>query len=231
MLKFLGNGSGFTNSHTNAYFEMEDKIVLIDISMLNIDKFLSIKPYLKDTYVLLTHLHADHVSGLGMLIQYYYYVYKTKLTVVVPWNLEQDVLKLMKIEGVSDEIFNLRLLVSRYGDKKWEEENNWYIEYIQTVHAPELKDKCYSYLLNIDKKIILYTGDTCTLDPYDGIEFDELYADVSARYGSIHLKFDDIKNKLIDISKKAEVYIMHIDDMDKMKQLVKDTPFHIVEVW
>lgn len=35
-LKFLGNGSGFAKSHTEAYFVKDNTIFFLDCSMLNI---------------------------------------------------------------------------------------------------------------------------------------------------------------------------------------------------
>ena len=66
-INFLGNGSGFTNSHTNAYFEKEDDLVLIDLSMINYGKIMDfpLSKY-KNILILITHMHPDHVSWVGM---------------------------------------------------------------------------------------------------------------------------------------------------------------------
>ena len=40
VMNFLGNGSGFSSSHNNAYYVFHDELVLIDLSMLNIQKAL-----------------------------------------------------------------------------------------------------------------------------------------------------------------------------------------------
>ena len=218
-LKFLGNGSGFTDSHTNAFFELENKIILIDISMLNVQKFLKLKPYEKETFVLITHMHDDHISGLAMLIQYYFYVYKKKLRILVPEQLSEDVLIDLTIKGISSDIFILRVLNNNFSFVK---------EVILTTHAPELEGKCFSYLFEIDNKRILYTGDTNTLLPYKNIKnIDEFYVDISYSYGGVHLKYDDIKEDLNSMN--SEVFLMHIDQMDEMKEAIKYTKLKIAK--
>lgn len=220
-LKFLGNGSGFTFGHTNAFFETENKIVLIDISMVNLEKFLSIKPYLKDTYVVITHMHPDHVSGLAMLIQWYYYKFNKKLTVLCKCNeLLLDLNDFLRLQGISSDIYNIKNNISSL---------DCILDVINTEHAPELKN-CYSYIFNVNGRKILYTGDTNTLRPYKDKEYDEIYIDVSVTYGGVHLKFDDVKTELIAMSEKAEVYIMHVDDMAAMKKLIIGTNIKIAEV-
>lgn len=72
-LKFLGNGSGFSNSHTGAYFEKDEDIIFIDYSMLNILKMVELAKNYGNVYVYMTHLHSDHSSGLGLFAQYMYY--------------------------------------------------------------------------------------------------------------------------------------------------------------
>ena len=44
-LKFLGNGSGFTNSHTIAYFiTQSNDLVLIDLSMMHYESITNFPP-------------------------------------------------------------------------------------------------------------------------------------------------------------------------------------------
>ena len=74
MLKFLGNGSGFTPYHNNCYFVEHDDLTFIDLSMLNIEKALDIQSKYKNVSVLVTHMHDDHVSGIGLFAQYLFYV-------------------------------------------------------------------------------------------------------------------------------------------------------------
>ena len=92
-LNFLGCGSGFTDSHNNAFFTTEENdIVFIDLSMLNIRKALKLINGKKDVYLLITHMHDDHVSGLTLFIQYLYYTLGNRiLNIVIPEVLYIDV--------------------------------------------------------------------------------------------------------------------------------------------
>jgi ribonuclease BN (tRNA processing enzyme) len=223
-LKFFGNGSGFTNHHTNAYFETDEEVVLIDCSMLSLEKILKLELYKKPTFLFITHMHDDHVSGISLLIQYYYYVYHQEFTIIVPKTLLNDVVTDLTIKGIPKEAYRIITTYS-WGNRTWFEKE------IPTRHAMELAG-CFGYVFNIEGKKVVYTGDTNTLIPFeDELEdADELYVDVSANYGGVHCKFENVKEQLLEYAKHMDVYIMHIDDMDCMENLVKGTPLKIASM-
>ena len=220
-INFFGNGSGFTFNHTNAYFIKDNDFVLIDCSMINLQKILNKKPYEKDVYLFITHMHDDHVSGATLLIQWFYYVYKKKLNVVVPKNLLDDIKTDFSIKGIDESIYNL------YTDTNINKD--WFVKSIVTKHAPELNNKCFGYVFNINDAKCIYTGDTNTLEPFneDIKDCNELYVDVSAKYGGVHLKYEDVKEKLEEIAENKNVYIMHIDDLELMKTLTQNSKVKI----
>lgn len=206
-LKFLGNGSGFTASHNNAYFVHDNDLVLIDCSLVHFDKFMSmnLKKY-DNIYILITHMHADHVSGLGLLLQYLYYVLGKKGIVVFPRELLSDINMYMKISGVSMNICEIKCAQS--------DDIDWLNGVIPVTHAPELEGKCFGYLLTVGKTKCLYTGDTNSLDIIEAHihDVDEVYVDMSYFYGGVHLKFDDVVEKLMEYSMEASIYLMHLDN-------------------
>ena len=222
-LKFLGNGSGFSKTHNNAFFETKDEFIIIDCSMLNIHKLLELKPYDKETFLFVTHMHDDHVSGIPLLCQYYFYVYKRKLNIIVPKNIYEDMKQELNIKGIDSNIYNL------FDTKQLNKE--WFLDCIATSHAPELENKCFGYIFFIKDKKCVYTGDTNTLEPFKEYinTCEELYIDVSASYGRVHLKYEDIKEDLLKISNEKEIYLMHIDDEIKMNQLIQNTKIKIVK--
>lgn len=225
-IKFLGNGSGFASTHTNAYFIENNTFVILDCSMLNLNKLLKLKPWTYDnSYLFITHMHDDHFSGVNLFIQYYYYVYKTKLNIVVPKELQEDILIEFKLKGISLDICNV-ILTNELNE-------NWFIDKIKTNHALELDGKCFGYEFNINGVHCVYSGDTNTLKPYiDKLTPNtEFYVDVSASYGGVHLKYDDIKDTLFKlVNNNVDIYIMHIDDEIKMRELIKNTKINIVEI-
>jgi len=80
-LHFLGTGSGFSDSHNNAFwiskvkppgFDEEQCLFLIDLSLLNFCKVVKLieEHNLRYVVILLTHLHPDHASGIGTLMNW-----------------------------------------------------------------------------------------------------------------------------------------------------------------
>lgn len=232
-LHFFGNGSGFSGSHTNAYFLSGNNMILIDMSMLNVHKALKkireVKP--ERVCLILTHPHADHVSGIGMLAQHLYYQDKMELDIAMPEPIADDVQNLLYIEGVDGNAYNMILLYP-YGpgmllmnEEKENEDliNSCLLDIIATEHAPELAGKCFGYRFLVNNTQAIYTGDTCCLEDFIPLldehipeyEKTELYVDCSIKYGGVHLKWDDVSDKLKSIAESGvSVYLMHLDDME-----------------
>lgn len=211
-INFLGNGSGFSESHNNAYFVNNQELVLIDLSMTNLFAAKKLMEKYKHISLLLTHMHDDHVSGIMLFSQYCFYVKNIKLSIIVPRAIKKDFLKEMEIKGVSPDIINL-----------YEAEtvnSSWLLKVIPTTHAEELHGKCFGYLLQVNNNKCLYSGDTNNLDTFKEYIPDakEIYLDMSISYGRVHLLWEKEKERILKISKEKEVYLMHIDDMKKMQQ-------------
>ena len=118
MLTFLGRGSAFTDEHNSAFFVENDELVLIDCAMSSFEKLNDMNMTLfKHIYVLVTHTHGDHVSGLGMLIDLMEFSVKTPITVVAPSKeVEADIRYLLRnIEGCADSWYQLRYPHIPYG--------------------------------------------------------------------------------------------------------------------
>lgn len=215
-IKFLGNGSGFGVTHTNAYFYNNNDLIFIDLSMLNRDKAITLvedKP--ENIYIVITHMHDDHFSGIPLFLQYCFYTKGIKPTVVIPKELGNDILIEFKLKGVNPTICNIKVA----DDKSY----TWLKKVIQTTHAPELKDKCFGYMFEVNKKKCLYTGDTCKLEdfiPYIK-EVDEFYVDMSFAYGQVHLLWEDVKFKLQEFAKNHQIYLMHIDEMKQARETLQ----------
>ena len=75
-LHFFGCGSAFNPAmgNTSAWFEMDGCLFLVDCGETVYELLMKrsdLREY-RQIYVLLTHLHADHVGSLGFLISYNY---------------------------------------------------------------------------------------------------------------------------------------------------------------
>ena len=197
-LNFTGSDSGFGDNNNSAYIEINNKLIVIDcgITVFNeLKRKFDFNNY-TDIEIIITHLHNDHAGSLSQFILYLWFVYNKKAKVISSCvNLK----KYLEITGTPDEAYILS-----------NSDNN--IQFIKTEHVKELD--CYGFILKINNKTIIYTGDTKTLTPFLPYmdKTDELYVDVS-KNGGVHLKFDDIIQDLRMIKNRGtNVYLMHIDD-------------------
>ena len=87
-LSFLGNGAAFNfNSNNNcAYFIDKNSLYLIDCGEKIFDRILE-KNLLKNiekVYVLITHLHSDHIGSLEPMMYYMHYFTNIETHVYYP---------------------------------------------------------------------------------------------------------------------------------------------------
>ena len=229
-LKFLGKGAAYCKENNSAYFITKNNdLILIDCPTSSFHKIIkseNLKLY-NNIYIIITHTHSDHIGGLSMLIFYLFYNLNKTVKIIAPTEeLKNDIQTLLTIEGnknnqyeilIENEVCTLR----------------WYKKAILTKHVPELEGKCFGYNLNIDGTNVIYTGDTSIIDPFlDYIHVSsktELYIEASAyKYDAhIYLK-EQLENFQNMIKNGIDVYLMHIDYLDIVKDIVKDTKIKIV---
>lgn len=219
VLNFLGRDSGFGNGHTSAFFFTENKdIVIIDCPISTFQKLrkTDLSTH-SNIYTLITHTHGDHISGLGLFVQHVYFNLHKKVTVVAPsFQVADDIQTLLSIEGNEKEWYNI-ITTNELS------EESWFVTSILTEHAPQLNGKCFGYQLIVSGKVIIYTGDTSTLEPFKPFleHCDELYVDTSVYYGMIHLKLENSLSDFIKLSKNGtKVFLMHLDDVEAAKKMI-----------
>lgn len=202
-LTFIGRDSGFGEKNNSAYFEYQNELYLIDCGFTvfeNIIKKFDFKKYSKINIVI-THLHNDHAGSLSQVILYLWFIHNIKTNVICKCERIKDYLN---ITGTPEESYKI-----------FDELN--ILKFVKTEHVKHLD--AYGFILRINEKRIVYTGDTCTLEPF--MPFldiaDELYVDVS-KFGGAHLKIDDIYGSLHDFKTNGtEIYLMHLDDKNYIK--------------
>ena len=232
LLHFLGNGSAFTSSHTNAFFydrkEKTRDLYFLDLSMLNIRKAWSlVTDDVDQVYVLLTHMHDDHCSGIGIMAEWLYLLHNKKLYIVADRALYKDITVYMKVIGVREEMYQIILPEGMDAEMKAVVR-----QIIPTVHTPLLDKKCFGFHLSIQGTRVIFTGDTATLEtflPYitDGCE---LYSEISYYHGGVHLFWQEQKQLLLTLSKTCSVFLMHLDAPEQMKKEVYGTNIQLAEV-
>ena len=148
-------------------------------------------------------MHNDHAGSLSQFILYLWFVYNKKITV---YSSCKHIKEYLEITGTTAEAYEVK-------------ESASFIEFIKTEHVQELD--AYGFKMNINNKIIVYTGDTKVLEPFIPYldKCDELYVDVS-KNGGVHLKFESILDKLNIIKDcNTKVFLMHIDDKEYISKI------------
>ncbi len=248
MLEFLGRGAAFTDDQNSAFFVDKKDIILLDCPMSSFHKIRKMGPdglihaynskyranqFSDDTpkssisegsegvkfYVIVTHTHGDHVSGIAMLIHFCYYVWKLPVYVITPSDeVKQDLIYLLKrLEGCADDAYSIIMA---------EELDKWGLEAISTTHSPELAGRCFGYKLMIHGKDVIFSGDTCTLKPYEAYlnntKDAEFYVEMAYNKSPVHLCISERLEFLKGLTENGiKVYIMHMDNEEKIGEAIE----------
>lgn len=206
ILTFIGNDSGFGEKNNSAYFERNNELFIIDCGATvfnEIKNRFDFKSY-KNINIIITHLHNDHAGSLSQFILYMWFIYNKKVNVICNC---LHIKEYLEITGTPPESYNIEKSLDN-------------LEFIKTKHTDFLDT--YGFIMDIDNKKILYTGDTANLDsfmPYLN-NINELYIDVS-KFGGAHIKIDDILDILKELkSKNIKIIPMHMDDKEYIKNLL-----------
>lgn len=226
MLKFIGMGSAFNTDlgNNSAFIHKEESFLLIDCGGMVFHRLqeLRLLDGIKDLYVIITHMHSDHVGSLGDLIFYTYYILKNKVTVMYP-NKEYMASFLQSI-GVEADLYHFK------GSSEAELKDRFLgeieIRYIPVSHVETIE--AYGFILNIGQKKIYYSGDANHIPEQISKklkvgEFDSIYQDTCGLdyEGNSHLSFNKLK-QLIDKKDRGRVYCMHLDSHITKEELISE---------
>ena len=208
-LKFVGKGSAFTPSlkNTSAFFVIEDNLFLIDCGESVFGEIWNLNELknCRNIYVLITHLHCDHVGSLASLASYCFYVLNKKIQVIHP---ETTIVTLLKLMGIEEHVYHYdsELLLELPGIS---------VKAIPVDHVNTMQ--CYGYLLEANNVRIFYSGDSYRIPDEILADFlkgaiDFIYQDTSIHTSKSpsHCDIDKLE-LLIPVELRKKVYCMHLN--------------------
>ena len=225
-LNFTGKGSAFYPpfKNTGAYMLSGKALYLIDCgeTMFDVLYHKLDLASIEDVYVILTHMHADHVGSLGTLISYFYCLFNKAIHVIYP---QETIKQLLTLEGITP-------LGYYYHRTLPENPAGLTAVPVEVKHALDMK--YYGYVLSDGTETIYYSGDSSEL-PEDirtrflTGEINRIYHDTSTHDSPnpSHCYYGKME-KWIPREERHRVYCMHLDS--PCEDMLKEKGFSIVEV-
>lgn len=234
MLQFFGRGSAFEKEQNSAFFADQGNLVLLDCPMSAFHRLKEIDPNrltapqkTKKIYILVTHTHCDHTSGIPMLIHYARYVWHLPVVVAAPSPEVMEDLEFLigRLDGCDPASYTLTTADTL---------TEWNTASIPTMHSPSLTGRCFGYSLQIKDHSLVYTGDTCTLEPFlpflqRGVT---LYTEASAIPSPVHLHIHDTLPIFLSLADKGvSIYLMHLDDEAQIQKAIDGTGLKLAPIY
>lgn len=206
---FLGYGAGYNPSlgPTCAFFRQADSLYLLDCGTSALERLVERDAFsgVKNLTVFISHLHADHIGSLGILLDYCWDMLGIKSVLVYP---SEDITSLMSRMGVSAEAY-------RWDDGSLYQagSNGVSVRFLPVQHAPDLP--CYAFLVDAAGDRFYYSGDSNDISEeivqklING-EICRIYQDTASKESAYHCSVGRLCTR-IPKEYRNRVYCMHLD--------------------
>ncbi|GLC80577.1 MBL fold metallo-hydrolase [Lacrimispora brassicae] len=224
-LHFLGSGSAFCPQYknTSAYFELNNDLYLIDCGESVFEALLPLVDFeqYREIYIVITHLHADHVGSLASLVSYNYcMVNKKQVTVIYP---KHTIVELLSLMGIRREYYRYQEAYDG-GSVKFDA--------IPVEHVDNME--CFGYIIEVHGEKVFYSGDSSQLPPslledFLKGEIKTIYHDTSTHDSDhpTHCHYSKLE-ACIPREMRKRVFCMHLDS--DCKELLEGKGFSVVSV-
>ena len=216
-LKFLSIG-GATNVELGgncAYLKHKDTLLLIDCCEDAAKKIFErdILKNINHLYIVLTHMHFDHVAGIGTLIWFCNFRLNIKPKIIINSNkFKKTLTKFLKLGGVSTKYIE-------FINQKDLSIDNLSLETQKTNHSDKLE--CYGIMFKDSAGKYYYSGDTRDFEKIKTLTNDPtiktIYCEVSEESYDVHIKYADLKTL-----NKEKLVLMHFNSLSLYNQAIKD---------
>jgi len=208
-LSFLGYGAAFYPAfgNTSAYFIIDNVLFILDCGETTFERIYDKVDFknVDRVYVIITHMHSDHVGSLGSLISYNYCIFKRRIYVVYP---EKHIIMLLKLMGIDDGFYH-------YIGCDEELPCGIKLQPVKVCHVDNMTS--YGYIINDGKNNIYYSGDASMIpadirERFTNGEIEEIYQDTSStdKNRNNHCYIGELE-RMIPSEKRSRVHCMHLD--------------------
>jgi len=216
VLNFIGIGGAFnTKLGSNAaYIKENNKILFIDFGLDTFEKVVKHKliENVEEIYVLITHLHGDHVGGLPTFIQYCYIGFNKVVKIINnSFTFTSELVKLLNITAVQETNYDFISINNLPFTFK--------VKLRLTTHTPLLE--CYNIIFtNKNGEKTLYTSDSNDIEYLKQKIDDNTFIKIYTEVGETSLVHTDYKElKKLD---KTKLILMHIESIKLYEEVLKD---------